>query len=178
MPSYTFREPIIRTATGRFVHLLEPTEDSICIEDIAHHLENICRFTGACSPRWTVAQHSILVARLCCPEAQLYGLLHDASEAYLGDIATPLKYSGMMDEYLKLELQMEQVIAKALRLKPAPWILLEVKNADEEAFQMEWAAFMEGDYNALTEVVKHTQGRVFLEEYKRLSSAEYVRRGP
>lgn len=61
------------------------------IEDIAHALANICRWTGHTSRFYSVAEHCIRAAAIAPPECKLHVLMHDATEAYLGDVATPLK---------------------------------------------------------------------------------------
>lgn len=82
----------IQTHTGRMAFPLEPTPAVIVIEDVAAALSKICRFNGHCLGQYaySVAQHSVLVSRLCLTKP-LAGLLHDAAEAYLGDIAKPVK---------------------------------------------------------------------------------------
>jgi len=79
------------TFTGRKFWPQDPQVGDVDIRDIAHHLSLQCRFAGACRGMYSVAQHSVLVSRLCTPPNQLVGLLHDASEAYLQDIIRPLK---------------------------------------------------------------------------------------
>ena len=81
----------IQTYTGRKFDLLDPQPDMIALEDIAHHLSMQCRFNGACREFYSVAQHSVHVAELLPPELQAHGLLHDAAEAYIGDMVRPLK---------------------------------------------------------------------------------------
>lgn len=81
----------IQTYTGRAFSLLNPRAEDVAIDDIAHHLSKLCRFTGATSQFYSVAQHSIHVAELVPTEHKLAGLLHDAHEAYLGDWSAPLK---------------------------------------------------------------------------------------
>jgi hypothetical protein len=70
---------------------VKPTPGMVCIEDIAHHLANICRFRGACICFYSVAQHSVLLAQLVPPELRKPALLHDSPEAYLDDWPRPLK---------------------------------------------------------------------------------------
>lgn len=81
----------ITTVSGKRINLAAPTVDDIVITDIAHALGNICRFNGQIKRFYSVAQHSMYVAQLCPPEQKLAGLLHDAAEAYLCDIPTPIK---------------------------------------------------------------------------------------
>lgn len=89
-------KPAIETFTGKHFAPLEPVFADIEIADIAHALANQCRFSGHTRFRYSVAEHCIRVSELLEswdePEmVQLWGLLHDASEAYLVDLPTPLK---------------------------------------------------------------------------------------
>jgi hypothetical protein len=81
----------IQTFTGRQFWPLSPHVDDVDIRDIIHALALKCRFTGHCREFYSVAQHSVLVAQMLPPELKLWGLLHDASEAYLPDVARPVK---------------------------------------------------------------------------------------
>ncbi len=90
----------ITTFTGREINPLALKSEDICIEDIAHALAQVNRFAG--HARWplSVAQHSVLVSLLCDGNpGALEGLLHDASEAYLGDVTKWLKESDEMKAY-------------------------------------------------------------------------------
>lgn len=102
--------PVVTMVSGREVSLLHPVASDIVIEDIAHHLAMQCRWVGAVRTHYSVAQHSVCVAGLCPPEARLWGLLHDASEAYLGDVSTPLKQAPFMAGYRAIEAQLQRVI--------------------------------------------------------------------
>lgn len=82
---------IIPTFTGKLFDLLEPTEDMICIEDIAHHLSLMNRFCGATKFPYSVAYHSIFVSNNLSDNLKLEGLLHDAEEAYIHDLTAPFK---------------------------------------------------------------------------------------
>lgn len=79
------------TVSGRRFWPADPRLDDISIGDIAHALSMQCRFGGHSQAFYSVAQHSVLVARQCSPGNALVGLLHDATEAYLQDIIRPLK---------------------------------------------------------------------------------------
>jgi hypothetical protein len=82
----------ITTASGRSVFPFAPTVESIDLGDIAHALANKCRWSGHTNRFYSVAQHSVLVARYTAtPCDRLWGLLHDAGEAYLPDVPSQIK---------------------------------------------------------------------------------------
>ncbi len=124
-------EPVILTHTNTYVDLVNTDPQTIHIEDIAWGLSNVCRFSGHTNVPYTVAEHSCRVADLLrargySPRAQLAGLLHDAAEAYLGDVATPLK--RLLPDYKALEKNLESVIE--LRFQVQWTNRPEVKEAD------------------------------------------------
>jgi hypothetical protein len=103
----------IQTRTGS-IDLLDPQPEDVNIEDIAFALSNLCRFTGHV-PFYSVAQHSVLVYDICkqqCNDKNILkaALLHDAAEAYLGDVSTPLK--NAMAVYKAIEHRMQAVIGQ------------------------------------------------------------------
>lgn len=118
--------PTIRTANGRYINLVDPKLDDILIEDIAHALSNLCRFTGHCTRFYSVAEHSVNTSHVVDPYYGLEALMHDASEAYLGDVSNPLK--KLLPEYVKIEKHMEKTISQRFGL-PFP-MSPEIKVAD------------------------------------------------
>ncbi|MCY1366462.1 hypothetical protein D9M69_533590 [compost metagenome] len=86
----------ILTRSGRKFDLARPTADMVDPTDIAHSLSMQCRFNGHTRSFYSVAQHCCLVADLVPAEHQLAALLHDATEAYVGDMVRPLK-DGMRE---------------------------------------------------------------------------------
>jgi hypothetical protein len=91
----------IQTASGRQFWPLDPRPEDIFMVDVAHALAMKCRYTGHCLEFYSVAQHSVLASLLmeqwarleneCQKTWGLWGLLHDATEAYLPDVARPVK---------------------------------------------------------------------------------------
>lgn len=116
----------IMTSTGKHFSFTNPQPDTICIEDIASALSNICRFTGHVSEFYSVAQHSVRVSYLVPGEFALEGLLHDATEAYCSDINAPLK--ALLPDYRAIEERVDAAIRAKFRLPPAK--SPEVKHAD------------------------------------------------
>ncbi len=84
-------QPWIQTYTGKKFWIDNPLLTAICIEDIAHALSMQCRYAGHTKEFYSVAEHSIFVSQLLPDKLKLAGLLHDAAEAYIGDITRPLK---------------------------------------------------------------------------------------
>lgn len=107
-------EPYIETFTGKKFYFLDPTPDMVDIEDIAHSLSNQCRFAGHVSKFYSVAEHSINVCNLVQRATRddrlsLAALLHDASEAYLIDIPSPIKQH--LPGYKDIELRVMRCVA-------------------------------------------------------------------
>lgn len=101
----------IQTYSGLAFYPLDPQPEEICIEDIAHALSMQCRYTGHLRTFYSVAEHSVRVSLLCDPADALWGLLHDAGEAYLVDVARPIKRLPMMSAYRAGEADLQTAIA-------------------------------------------------------------------
>src|SRR5574338_583623 len=106
----------IQTYSGRRFNPLNPYVNAIVIQDIAHSLSMQCRFSGHVKKFYSVAQHCVSVSYICDSADALWGLLHDASEAYLVDIPRPLKHSGKFNAYLEFEDKMQKAICKRFSL--------------------------------------------------------------
>lgn len=98
----------IYTNSGEHFNFINPRPEQICIDDIACGLSNICRFTGQLNEFYSVAQHSVLASHIVPPEFAFEALMHDAQEAYLGDVSSPLK--GLLPDYRRIERVVEMVI--------------------------------------------------------------------
>lgn len=109
---------LIQTYTGRTVDVLNLKPEDIDIEDIAWALSHLCRYTGHYPRFYSVAQHSVLVSLNCPQEHAMWGLLHDASEAYLADISAPLKRTSLFEGYRRAEQQALLAVAEAFSLPP------------------------------------------------------------
>lgn len=121
------------SSTGQCFNVREPDPSQINLEDIAHHLSQVCRFGGAVREFYSVAEHCVYVSRLVAPELAVLGLLHDAAEAYLGDVIKPLK--NCLPEYSALEHVWETAIAARFGLPSLKHP--DVKLADVAAVQAE-----------------------------------------
>jgi hypothetical protein len=137
----------ILTFTGKKFFPLSPRIEDICIEDIAHALSNICRFTGHCKEFYSVAQHSLLVtgeigrSNLGNSQQQLAGLLHDASEAYLCDIARPVKYTPSFFDYRVAERRLQAMIYNRFKVVPDEAL---IKRVDDYLLSVEAFFLMPG----------------------------------
>ena len=144
---------IFTTYTGRQVDLANPDPSSICIEDIGHSLAGQCRFYGHTRVHYSVAQHSVLVARLCPPELRLQGLLHDAPEAYIGDWSSPLKRTlspAALAELRAIEARIADAISESLGVRLRHMSL--VKHFDRMLLRVESENLIGGDVEELAEL--------------------------
>ena len=117
----------ILTHTGKKFHPLDPDPELIDIEDIAHSLSLLCRYNGHCHSFYSVAEHSVRLSYVVPSEDALWGLLHDAGEAYFSDLPRPIK--NQFPKYRTLEDALVEVIMQKYGL--APKMPPEVKKADD-----------------------------------------------
>ena len=129
---------------GTFFNFLEPEKSMYGIYDIANALSKICRFTGQGNEFYSVAEHSVFVSLLVEDSLAMEALLHDASEAFIGDVSTPLK--RLLPEYKVIEERIEQDVCRRFDL-PYP-LTPAVKYADKQAFYVEKEQVM-GNLNSL-----------------------------
>lgn len=128
----------IRSVYGRKIDLRDPWATVIDIREIAYALSRICRFGGHLAPGcfYSVAQHSIMVSKLVPDHLALAGLLHDASEAYLGvDVPKPLK--DMIPEIRRIEAPWHKRIQEHFDVKLRPGDAALIKKADDVAYATE-----------------------------------------
>lgn len=131
----------LETFFGRFVDPCHVNPTRVHIEDIAFALSNVCRFGG--HVRRSVADHSMIVERLVgllggSAEARLHGLLHDAHEAYLGDMPNPMKHQVAFEYYRQACTRAQKAILVALHVpKPRKATRELVKRADLASMVME-----------------------------------------
>ncbi len=116
----------IQTISGRQFWPLDPRPEEVFIEDIAWALSMLCRYGGHCRRFYSVAEHSVWVSDNVPEEDALWGLLHDATEAYLVDVPRPVK--RCLPAYRAYEDALARVIAERFGL---PWPMPEaVKQVD------------------------------------------------
>ncbi|MFB6242379.1 MAG: hypothetical protein ABEJ36_06290 [Candidatus Nanosalina sp.] len=173
-------EDFIPTVSGKKLYYTDPEPEQIEIRDIAHGLAQHPRFGGQTERFFSVARHSVLVSRELeeqgyGEEIQLYGLLHDAAEAYTGDMPAPLKKE--LNEFQEIEDQIMDAIWRALDIpEPSEKDWGKVKEADSVLLKHEakelvsldsWTDAVERDYDLESDSMKEDRRR-FLERYRQL----------
>lgn len=106
----------ITTQSGKKIDFANPDPNQIVIEDIAGALSKLCRFNGQINEFYSVAQHSMYVANMVPDHMKLDALLHDAPEAYLCDVPTPLKLA-LGAAYTDIEARVARAISAALAVE-------------------------------------------------------------
>jgi 5'-deoxynucleotidase YfbR-like HD superfamily hydrolase len=136
--------PYLQTVSGRWVNPFDPDPDQLDAGDIARALANQCRFGGHSRVFYSVAQHSVIVSQLVeerggDAEDAFAALMHDATEAYLGDMPHPLKHRSALGAAFKAaEDHLEQAIRDRFRIKPD---VPEIKRADRALLATERRTF-------------------------------------
>lgn len=136
----------IRTYTGLYMNVFEPTLEMIRIEDIAHALSNMPRFAGHTSEFYSVAQHCILCYYLMNLEEEteenltlgLETLMHDSPEAYLLDMPKPIK--KLLPQYNLLEENMMKLIFQKFNMNYP--LNPKIKQVDRIMLELEHKHFM------------------------------------
>jgi 5'-deoxynucleotidase YfbR-like HD superfamily hydrolase len=169
------RGPTITLASGGLFDFLDPHGSDFTIEDIAHGLAHVCRYAGQCRGFFSVAEHSIMVSDTVA-EFAYEALLHDAAEAFIGDVTRPLKQ--LLPEFKRIEANVEDAIIKRFGMDPR--FRKAVKKADLRVLAAEQIQVMApgcADWAIAARiepapiVVRHldppTAKREFLDRYKR-----------
>ena len=160
----------IRTVTGKQIDLLAITEDDIDIEDIAYGLAHTARFAGQTRVFYSVAEHSISVMANLPLELKIAGLLHDASEAYIGDMPSPIKLA--MPDYRYIEDKIMEAIAKKFNFK---WPLdSRVKKIDKKILLKEWSELVIGDDDIIDETPKKSVISCFLRLFEHVVEEQRI----
>lgn len=164
-----YTENSIRTFSNKVfdLQLLDP--NSICIEDIAHGLSHTPRFGGQLDRFLSVAQHCCLVAASVADEYKMAALLHDASEAYLGDMPSPFK--KLMPDFVLHENRIMHVIAEKYGFEFP--LHKEVKAADAKMLGVEWNQCVVKKNMQFYWTPKQAKER-FLEHYKTYVNKELM----
>ena len=116
--------PYLQTVSGRWVNPFDPDPAQLDAGDIARALANQCRFGGHCRVFYSVAQHSVIVSQLVEQrggdvEDVFAALMHDAAEAYLGDMPHPIKHRSPLGAAFKeAEDHLESVLRERFGIKP------------------------------------------------------------
>jgi hypothetical protein len=136
--------PYLQTVSGRWVNPFDPDLDQLDAGDIARSLANQCRFGGHSRVFYSVAQHSVIVSELVesrggDAEDAFAALMHDATEAYLGDMPHPLKHrSALGSAFREAEAHLGRAIGERFGIRPD---VLEIKRVDRALLATERRAF-------------------------------------
>lgn len=167
----------VSTYLGNRFYPLEPRIDDVDIEDIAHGLAYQCRFNGQTSAFYSVAQHSLMVSALVPEELKFAALLHDAAEAYLGDMVKPLKV--LLPEFAAIEDNVACIIGARFGvdlahhpvIKRADLVALATEKRDLMPYSVEEWSYLDGVTplaRVIQPLVPEQAKTAFLREFERL----------
>lgn len=146
----------IQVNSGRSFYVLDPRPEDIVVQDIAHSLSNLCRFTGHGDRFYSVGEHSVHCARIArklglTTLQQLYALGHDASESVMNDLARPVKQN--IPQYKEIEDNVMKVMWEVMGLpEPSEEDYHIVKMLDNTLLLHELQQLMKRDVNNYPEV--------------------------
>ena len=162
----------IRTFMGKMVDPMNPDPELINLVDIAHSLSNLCRWNGHTMKFYSVAEHSIFVANAVeKPEDKIAAMLHDASEAYIGDVTRPLKHR--LKNYFDMEYDIMVVISRKFGFKYP--LSAEVKAADDYALKWEYVNIVTAD--RVPTLTPHAAKHAFLNIMDQLTNLNILNNG-
>lgn len=149
------------THSGTKVFCRVPRKEDIRIDDIAEALSKICRFNGHCAGFYSVAQHSVIAAQHAAPRLKFAALMHDAHEAYVQDVISPLK-DCLGDNYRNIENKWEAAVRDRFGVNYTLEDWKEIKKIDLRMLATEHRdLFREGEewpvidgFEPFTEVIK------------------------
>ncbi|MFC7515080.1 YfbR-like 5'-deoxynucleotidase [Herbaspirillum sp. GCM10030257] len=98
----------IQIQSGHYFNFEDPHRNEFSIDDIARSLSKQCRFVGHTREFYSVAQHSVLTSYVVAPEYAYDALMHDAAEAFTGDVSRPLKQ--LLPDFKAIEKRVEEVV--------------------------------------------------------------------
>lgn len=140
VPAGWLRGGWMLTYTGRQFWPTSPSVEDVDSTDIAHALSLQCRYNGHVSRFYSVAEHCVLVSQAVPEEFALWGLLHDAAEAYVGDLIRPIKRD--LPAYCAIEDRVLAVVAMAFGIRAPYRIPAAVHEADARILLTERAALL------------------------------------
>ena len=171
----------IQTFTGRAFDLANPDPDQVDVVDIAHALSQINRYTGHTTRPYTVAQHCVLISRIVPPEFAFDALMHDAAEAYVGDLSRPLRM--LLPDFDGIEHRVRVAVGSALDFDPViPDVVRDLDTLmlfwerRDLLFRSSWPWPGEGVYDSripsapIRPWLPSAAERLFLERYAELTS--------
>lgn len=155
----------IRTNSGLFINIFDTKWEMICVEDIAHAESRQPRFGGHLNRHYSVAQHSVMCARKAKTlEEKRQALFHDATEAYMCDIPSPIK--AKLLQYKRIEKKLLKVIFNKFGIK-YPYNA-SIKIIDNEMLDLEYEKVAINDDLTFKCWSPDKAKREFLKMYKKL----------